>query len=225
MTDLAAQGVAILMISSELPEVLGMSDRIAVMYRGTIAATLDRAKDDAGEDSRPRAGPSGGEEVTSMRLNRYKQEFSASLAYAVLLAAGIYGMIAASFQRYKPARPRAEQCAGFARRGGHDARDSRRADRYLRVTARGCDRRRGRAGKAGVPIPLLLPLLVLIGAAMGAVNGLLDRNTSVAVDHRDARDAGRVARRVALDHRWRVGAKPAGKLSMVWTRSERGPVG
>jgi rhamnose transport system ATP-binding protein len=43
MTDLAAQGVAILMISSELPEVLGMSDRIAVMCRGTIAATLDRA--------------------------------------------------------------------------------------------------------------------------------------------------------------------------------------
>ena len=44
MTDLAAQGVAILMISSELPEVLGMSDRIAVMCGGTIAATLDRAE-------------------------------------------------------------------------------------------------------------------------------------------------------------------------------------
>ena len=44
MTELAAQGVAILMISSELPEVLGMSDRIAVMYRGTIAATLDGAE-------------------------------------------------------------------------------------------------------------------------------------------------------------------------------------
>src|SRR5678815_4951604 len=44
MSDLAAQGVAILMISSELPEVLGMSDRIAVMCRGTISATLDRAE-------------------------------------------------------------------------------------------------------------------------------------------------------------------------------------
>jgi rhamnose transport system ATP-binding protein len=44
MTELAAQGVAILLISSELPEVLGMSDRIAVMYDGTIAATLDRAE-------------------------------------------------------------------------------------------------------------------------------------------------------------------------------------
>ena len=44
MTELAAQGVAILMISSELPEILGMSDRIAVMCRGTIVATLDRGE-------------------------------------------------------------------------------------------------------------------------------------------------------------------------------------
>ena len=44
MSDLAAQGVAILMISSELPEVLGMSDRIAVMYGGTIVSTFDRAE-------------------------------------------------------------------------------------------------------------------------------------------------------------------------------------
>jgi rhamnose transport system ATP-binding protein len=42
MMELAEQGVAILMISSELPEVLGMSDRIAVMFRGTIAQVLDR---------------------------------------------------------------------------------------------------------------------------------------------------------------------------------------
>jgi rhamnose transport system ATP-binding protein len=42
MTELAAQGVAILMISSELPEILGMSDRVAVMHGGTIVATLDR---------------------------------------------------------------------------------------------------------------------------------------------------------------------------------------
>lgn len=38
--DLAKQGVAILMISSELPELIGMSDRIYVMRRGTISAEL-----------------------------------------------------------------------------------------------------------------------------------------------------------------------------------------
>jgi rhamnose transport system ATP-binding protein len=32
------------MISSELPEILGMSDRIAVMRNGTIAGVLDRAQ-------------------------------------------------------------------------------------------------------------------------------------------------------------------------------------
>ena len=42
MVDLAEQGLAILMISSELPEILGMSDRIAVMRGGTIVATVDR---------------------------------------------------------------------------------------------------------------------------------------------------------------------------------------
>ena len=42
--DLAERGLAILMISSELPEILGMSDRIAVMRRGTIAGILPRAE-------------------------------------------------------------------------------------------------------------------------------------------------------------------------------------
>jgi rhamnose transport system ATP-binding protein len=42
MAELAAGGLAILMISSELPEVLGMSDRIAVMRGGTLAGTLER---------------------------------------------------------------------------------------------------------------------------------------------------------------------------------------
>lgn len=44
MMDLAAQGMAILMISSELPEVLGMSDRIVVMRGGAVAGELTRAE-------------------------------------------------------------------------------------------------------------------------------------------------------------------------------------
>jgi ABC-type sugar transport system ATPase subunit len=42
MGELAARGLAILMISSELPEILGMSDRIAVMHAGTVVDILDR---------------------------------------------------------------------------------------------------------------------------------------------------------------------------------------
>ena len=43
MSDLAARGMAILMISSELPEILGMSDRIAVMHAGSLVGVRERA--------------------------------------------------------------------------------------------------------------------------------------------------------------------------------------
>jgi rhamnose transport system ATP-binding protein len=46
MCQLAGQGIAVLMISSELPEILGMSDRIAVMHAGTIAGIMTRAEAD-----------------------------------------------------------------------------------------------------------------------------------------------------------------------------------
>ena len=42
MNKLAEKGVAIIMISSELPEILGMSDRIIVMHDGSIAGELTR---------------------------------------------------------------------------------------------------------------------------------------------------------------------------------------
>jgi ABC-type sugar transport system ATPase subunit len=41
MNDLVDQGVSIIMISSELPEILGMSDRILVVHEGKINAELD----------------------------------------------------------------------------------------------------------------------------------------------------------------------------------------
>jgi rhamnose transport system ATP-binding protein len=44
MSDLANQGVAILMVSSELPEILGMSDRILVMREGRITGEFTRAE-------------------------------------------------------------------------------------------------------------------------------------------------------------------------------------
>lgn len=44
MMELAEQGAAILMISSELPEILGMSDRVVVMRGGAIHAVMNRAE-------------------------------------------------------------------------------------------------------------------------------------------------------------------------------------
>ena len=42
MNELAAEGIAILMISSEMEEVMGMSDRIMVFYEGRVTGMLDR---------------------------------------------------------------------------------------------------------------------------------------------------------------------------------------
>ncbi len=46
ISRLAGEGVAVVMISSELPEVLGMSDRILVMHEGHQTGILDRAEAD-----------------------------------------------------------------------------------------------------------------------------------------------------------------------------------
>jgi rhamnose transport system ATP-binding protein len=58
LADLAARGIAVLMISSELSEVLGMADRVLVMHEGRIAAELDRAE--ASEEAVLRAATGGG---------------------------------------------------------------------------------------------------------------------------------------------------------------------
>jgi rhamnose transport system ATP-binding protein len=45
--DLAAEGMGVVLISSELPEILGISDRIIVMRQGRAVAAFDRASADA----------------------------------------------------------------------------------------------------------------------------------------------------------------------------------
>jgi rhamnose transport system ATP-binding protein len=44
MGEMVAQGLGIIMVSSELPEVLGMADRVLVMRRGRIRANFTRAE-------------------------------------------------------------------------------------------------------------------------------------------------------------------------------------
>jgi inositol transport system ATP-binding protein len=46
ISRLAGEGVAVIMISSELPEILGMSDRIVVMREGRVTGVIDRADAD-----------------------------------------------------------------------------------------------------------------------------------------------------------------------------------
>jgi rhamnose transport system ATP-binding protein len=63
MSELAGEGLAVLMISSELPEVLGMADRVLVMHEGRIARELSRAEAD--EESVVRAATGQAQTVAS----------------------------------------------------------------------------------------------------------------------------------------------------------------
>ena len=58
MSDLAADGVAVLMVSSDLPEVLGMADRVLVMREGSLVAEIPRERAD--EESVMRAATGQG---------------------------------------------------------------------------------------------------------------------------------------------------------------------
>jgi rhamnose transport system ATP-binding protein len=44
LSELAGQGMAILMISSELPEVLGMADRVLVVCEGHLTADIPQGE-------------------------------------------------------------------------------------------------------------------------------------------------------------------------------------
>jgi rhamnose transport system ATP-binding protein len=57
LSDLAARGIAVLMISSELSEVLGMADRVLVMHEGRLTAEL--AKEEATEEKVLQAATGG----------------------------------------------------------------------------------------------------------------------------------------------------------------------
>ena len=44
MLDLIAQGKTVIMISSEMPELIGMADRIVVLHEGRISGTLKKGE-------------------------------------------------------------------------------------------------------------------------------------------------------------------------------------
>jgi rhamnose transport system ATP-binding protein len=56
LSELAGEGIAILMISSELPEVLGMADRVIVLFEGRVSAELDRSEADQSRIMRAATG-------------------------------------------------------------------------------------------------------------------------------------------------------------------------
>jgi ribose/xylose/arabinose/galactoside ABC-type transport system permease subunit len=108
-----------------------------------------------------------------MRLNRYKRELSASLAFALLLV--VVGIVAPSFFSATNLGDLALNNApvllvavGMTLVILVGQIDISVGSQFAVATVAA-----GALAKTGVPIPLLLPALVLIGMAMGAVNGVL----------------------------------------------------
>jgi rhamnose transport system ATP-binding protein len=60
ISELASKGLSIIMVSSELPEILGMSDRIVVMYEGRVTAVRDRREADEAAILRAATGVDSG---------------------------------------------------------------------------------------------------------------------------------------------------------------------
>src|SRR2546427_1090416 len=108
-----------------------------------------------------------------MKLNRYKRELSAAVAYAVLLVA--VGIIAPSFFSGANLRDLALNNApvllvaiGMTMVILVGQIDISVGSQFAIASVAA-----GWLAKSGVPIPLLLPCLIIFGAAMGAVNGAL----------------------------------------------------
>ena len=84
LDELAGQGVAILMISSELPEVLRVADRILVMREGRLVAELAHARGVRGDDrgrrdraARGRGPPDGDRRPRGARARLAPRELGA----------------------------------------------------------------------------------------------------------------------------------------------------
>jgi inositol transport system ATP-binding protein len=59
MSKLAQSGKAVIMVSSEMPEILGMSDRIIVMHEGQVTGELSRAEATQEKIMQLATGPAG----------------------------------------------------------------------------------------------------------------------------------------------------------------------
>ncbi len=66
ISELAASGLGIILISSDLPEVLAMSDRILVLHEGRITAEIPRDRRDRGAGDVRRDRQRGGDDPAAV---------------------------------------------------------------------------------------------------------------------------------------------------------------
>lgn len=93
MLELAKEGMAILMISSEMPELLGMSDTIMVMHEGEVMGQLSK-EEAAGKDSG--TGFRYTRRINMKSKNTLKQFSTIILLAVMILFSLFYGFLSGS---------------------------------------------------------------------------------------------------------------------------------
>ena len=123
--ELAAQGRAILLISSELPELLALCDRVLVMSEGRLTADIPRAEatqEAIMQAAVPRSQGGGG--MSALRILLLRRE--AGIAVMIVLFCLAVGAVEAAVPDARPAAHHpAADAADHDRRDGADAGDRR----------------------------------------------------------------------------------------------------
>ena len=228
MQDLAERGTAILMISSELPEILGMSDRIAVMRGGSIAGVLSRedatpeavltlalgsvqpASEAAGPErdatwrdgaSAALAPPTARAEARALHqfrnvsLEPRRRRVEVSLALTILALSAVLLVRAPAF--FAPANLLDVLLAALpvliVATGATLVMLTGEIDISVGSAFAVASVAAGAVANLGVPMPLVALLTVVVGSALGGLNGALVSASALAIDRRVARDDGRPA--------------------------------
>ena len=189
MGELVAQGLAVIMVSSELPEILGMSDRVIVMREGRIAGALrPRRASPPRRWSPPPPATRGGGRL--MRLNR--DLLLAAIVVVMIVAVGLL----------TPAFVSPDNLVGLfndtailimlalGADGGdpHQLASTCRSPPTSRFT--GMVVALINAAYPGMPIPLLMLIArAASGCVLGAFNGAMVWLARHPLDRRDARHA------------------------------------
>ena len=194
MNRFTAEGLAILMISSDLPELLGMSDRIVVMRDGRTTGTLDRGR----ATPEARHGPRD----ARMRFGRLVAR------YAIFAALGVECLVLSLTSR---AFFTVDNLANVLRQNAFPAVIA--AGMTFVILTAGIDLSVGSVvGLAGVLCADVLAhgwgltagiaMGLLVGAGVGLLNGVVVTRRPRAAVHRDAGDdAGRARRGVQVHRR------------------------
>jgi len=190
MNELGGRGMAILMISSELPEILAMSDRIAVMHGGAIVGVLEGARatqeaileralghvENSGTGIPPviERGLEGRSTREGARMiGRFRRELSVAAAYVALLL--ILAIVAPRFFRADSLRAFVVSNASVlvASTGMTLVILCRQIDISIGSIFSICGVVAGLLAQAGLPIALVGTGTLLAGSGLGAINGAL----------------------------------------------------